>query len=66
MLTVALLPWVMPLATLAHISSFPLSTLPSLASVVLPASRKVAIFDYKTGEEVDNNRQAHGDEVTDL
>ena len=29
-------------------------------------SGKVAIFDYKTGEEVDNNERAHGDEVTDL
>ena len=66
MSTAALSPWVMAFATLAHVSSFPSSTLPSLASVVLPASRKVAIFDYKTGEEVDNNKRAHGDEVTDL
>lgn len=29
-------------------------------------SGKIAIFDYKTGEEVDNNERAHGDEVTDL
>lgn len=29
-------------------------------------SGKVALFDYKTGEEVDNNERAHGDEVTDL
>jgi len=29
-------------------------------------SGKVAVFDYKTGEEVDNNERAHGDEVTDL
>ena len=29
-------------------------------------SGKVAIFDYKSGEEVDNNERAHGDEVTDL
>ena len=29
-------------------------------------SGKVAIYDYKTGEEVDNNERAHGDEVTDL
>ena len=29
-------------------------------------SGKIAVFDYKTGEEVDNNERAHGDEVTDL
>jgi len=29
-------------------------------------SGKIAIFDYKSGEEVDNNERAHGDEVTDL
>jgi len=29
-------------------------------------SGKVSIFDYKSGEEVDNNERAHGDEVTDL
>lgn len=29
-------------------------------------SGKVALFDYKTGEEVQNNERAHGDVVTDL
>ena len=55
----------MAFATLAHVSSFPSSTLPGLAGVMLPASRNVAIFDYKTGEEVDNNKRAYGNEVTD-
>ncbi|KAJ3918571.1 WD40 repeat-like protein [Lentinula edodes] len=29
-------------------------------------SGKVALFNYKTGEEVDSNERAHGDVVTDL
>jgi len=29
-------------------------------------SGKVALFNVKSGEEVDNNERAHGDSVTDL
>jgi translation initiation factor 3 subunit I len=29
-------------------------------------SGKVALFNVKTGEEVDNNERAHGDVVTDM
>jgi WD40 repeat protein len=29
-------------------------------------SGKVALFDVKTGEEIENNERAHGDVVTDL
>ena len=29
-------------------------------------SGKVALFNIKTGEEIDNNERAHGDVVTDL
>jgi translation initiation factor 3 subunit I len=29
-------------------------------------SGKIALFNVKTGEEVDNNERAHGDVVTDM
>ena len=52
-----------PIGSKAVVCAF--SYLPNLI-ITGHESGKVAVFDYKTGEEVQNNERAHGYVVTDL
>lgn len=52
-----------PIGSKATVCSF--SVTPGIV-VTGHESGKVALFNYKTGEEVENNERAHSDTVTDL